>query len=80
MEVAMTEVQDREVYYSLKTIEKLYDIPINTLRTWVRQRRIPYSKIGKLVRVRRSDIEAQFKPVEPFDVGAIVRDLRKGKR
>ena len=30
----------------------------STIRAWVCQRRIPYAKIGRLVRIRRSDAEA----------------------
>ena len=68
-------------YYSLKTISTLYDIPLNTLRTWVRQRRIPYSKIGKLVRVRPEDIEALVKEIKPLDVSPErIQELRKGKK
>lgn len=30
----------------------------STIRAWVCQRRIPYVKLGRLVRIRRSDAEA----------------------
>ena len=30
----------------------------STIRAWVLKRRIPFVKVGRLVRVRRSDVEA----------------------
>jgi excisionase family DNA binding protein len=30
----------------------------STLRAWVLRRKIPYVKVGRLVRVRRADVEA----------------------
>ena len=33
-------------------------LKVSTLRDWVLRRRIPYVKVGRLVRVRRSDVEA----------------------
>jgi excisionase family DNA binding protein len=36
----------------------LLRIKVSTLRAWVNQRKIKFAKIGRLVRLRRSDIEA----------------------
>ena len=30
----------------------------STVRAWVLRRKLPYCKVGRLVRIRRSDIEA----------------------
>jgi len=30
----------------------------STLRAWVLRRRIPYVKVGRLVRIRRADVES----------------------
>jgi excisionase family DNA binding protein len=35
----------------------LLRLKTSTLRAWVLRRKIPYVKVGRLVRVRRSDIE-----------------------
>ena len=35
----------------------LLRLKVSTLRAWVLRRRIPYVKVGRLVRVRRADIE-----------------------
>ena len=35
---------------SIKTLSSLLEIPERTIRTWVYKRKIPYYKIGKLVR------------------------------
>lgn len=32
-------------------------LKVSTLRAWLLRRRIPYVKVGRLVRFRRSDIE-----------------------
>lgn len=36
----------------------LLRLKISTIRAWVCQRKIPYVKLGRLVRIRRSDAEA----------------------
>jgi excisionase family DNA binding protein len=30
----------------------------STVRSWILTRRIPYAKLGRLVRIRRADVEA----------------------
>ena len=32
-------------------------IKVSTLRAWLLRRRIPYCKVGRLVRIRRADVE-----------------------
>jgi excisionase family DNA binding protein len=34
---------------------------VSTIRAWVCQRKIPYVKVGRLVRILRSDVEALIK-------------------
>ena len=36
----------------------LLRLRVSTLRAWVLRRRIPYVKVGRLVRLRRSDVES----------------------
>jgi excisionase family DNA binding protein len=36
----------------------LLRLKTSTLRAWVLRRKIPYVKVGRLVRVRRADVEA----------------------
>jgi excisionase family DNA binding protein len=36
----------------------LLRLKVSTIRAWICQRRIPYVKLGRLVRIRRSDLEA----------------------
>jgi excisionase family DNA binding protein len=36
----------------------LLRVKISTIRSWVCQRKIPYVKLGRLVRIRRRDAEA----------------------
>ena len=35
----------------------LLRLKVSTLRAWVLRRRIPYVKVGRLVRIRRCDVE-----------------------
>ena len=51
-------IEDKDIYLSLKQIERIYDISVETLRTWIRSRKIRFTKIGNLVRIRKSDIES----------------------
>jgi excisionase family DNA binding protein len=37
----------------------------NTVRAWVRLRRIRYVKVGRSVRFRRADLDAMVRTVEP---------------
>jgi excisionase family DNA binding protein len=36
----------------------LLTLKVSTIRAWVYQHRIPYVKLGRLVRIRRSDLDA----------------------
>jgi len=49
-----------EKYYSIKSMSQQYDIPECTLRTWVHRGRLPYVKIGKLVRIPESGIREKM--------------------
>lgn len=33
-------------------------LKVSTLRDWILKRRLPYVKVGRLIRIRRSDLEA----------------------
>lgn len=39
-------------------VEKLLQVKKSTLRSWVFSKRIPFIKVGRLVRFKQSDIEA----------------------
>lgn len=43
---------------TLAEASEMLRLRISTLRAWVLRRRIPYVKVGRLVRVRRADVEA----------------------
>lgn len=43
---------------TLPEASSLLRLKTSTLRAWVLRRKIPYLKIGRLVRVRRADVEA----------------------
>jgi len=36
---------------------RLLDISINTMRQWLSQRRLPFLKVGRLTKLRPSDVE-----------------------
>ncbi len=43
---------------TLPEAASLLRLRVSTLRAWILQRRIPYVKVGRLVRLRRADVEA----------------------
>ena len=43
---------------TLPEAASLLRLKTSTLRAWVLRRRIPYVKVGRLVRLRRSDVES----------------------
>lgn len=45
---------------SVKTLGALLDVPEKTIRTWIYQRRVPYHKIGALVRFKLKEIRAWY--------------------
>jgi excisionase family DNA binding protein len=49
-------------------------VKVSTMRAWTCQRRIPFVKVGRLVRIRRTDAEAYITSrtvkAEPACVGA----------
>jgi excisionase family DNA binding protein len=56
-------------FVSIKTLSILLDIPERTLRTWVYKRKIPYYKVGKLVRFDLSKIRTwtMANPIKPLE-------------
>lgn len=50
----------------------------STVRAWVSQKRIPYVKLGRLVRIRRSDAEALIQssivPMEKPELAGVEHD------
>jgi excisionase family DNA binding protein len=36
----------------------LLRLKTSTMRAWILRRRLPYCKVGRLVRIRRTDVEA----------------------
>lgn len=55
-------------FLGVKELAEYLGIPINTLRSWVWLRKIPYVKLGKIVKFDLRDIEEWIKErkVEPF--------------
>jgi excisionase family DNA binding protein len=47
-----------EEYVSIKTAARMFDIPENTLRAWLKQGRLKRHKIGGCVRVKVSELLA----------------------
>ena len=46
---------------SIKDVASLLRVQESTLRAWVFQRRIPFVRLGRLVRFRQSEIERWVK-------------------
>ena len=45
---------------SVQTLSRLLDVKEKTIREWVLKRKIPYHKLGKLVRFHLSEIRAWY--------------------
>jgi excisionase family DNA binding protein len=43
---------------TLPEASALLRLELSTLRAWVLRRKIPYCKVGRLVRIRRADVDA----------------------
>lgn len=43
---------------TLSEVADKLSLKVSTLRAWVLRRRIPYVKLGRLIRIRRADVEA----------------------
>lgn len=75
-----------EPLISCKNLAKMLDCSERTVRSWVLERRIPYHKIGKLVRFRGPEVRALIESgrVDPMVVGVlpserIDADVKKGE-
>lgn len=55
-------------FLGVKDLAEHLGVPINTLRSWVWMRRIPYIKLGRTVKFDLQDIEEWIRDrkVEPF--------------
>jgi len=58
-------------YLSVKTASEIFDISQNTLRSWIRDRKVPVYKFrnGKksIVRLKKKDIENMFERLESIE-------------
>lgn len=43
---------------TLPETASLLRLKVSTLRAWILRRKLPYCKVGRLVRIRRADVEA----------------------
>ena len=50
-----------EELISIPTLSHMLDVPVKTIRKWVWQRKIPYHKLGKLVRFDVREIRAWYR-------------------
>ncbi len=48
-------------FIGVEDLAKYLDVSINTLRSWVWQRQIPYFKVGRLVRFDMQEVENWLK-------------------
>jgi len=55
-------------FFGVRELAKYLDIPVGTLRSWVWMRKIPYVKLGKIVKFDFRDIDEWIKErrVEPY--------------
>jgi len=53
----------------IETVSKQLGISVNTVYAWICQKRIPYVKIGRLVKFDQRDIDAwvESRKIKPFE-------------
>ena len=58
-------------YQGIKEISQYLGVTVNTLYSWVCQKRIPYIKVGRLVRFDMDRIQKwlELNTVEPYNEG-----------
>ena len=56
-------------FIGIKECAEYLDVGINTIRTWVWQRKIPFVKMGRLIKFDLKELEAWIKKrrVEPIE-------------
>ena len=70
-----------EPYLSVANAAKLADLAPNTIRTWIRDGRLPAHRAGRVLRVRRSELESFLAVAPPkhkkVDIAARARQIAK---
>ena len=62
---------DSEPLITIVEAGAILRLRVSTLRAWILRRKIPYVKVGRLVRLRRADVEKLIESsVVPADVEA----------
>ena len=60
---------------TLAEAAKLLRLKPSTIRAWILRRKLPYCKVGRLVRIRRADVEA-FISENIVPVRAVAAEVR----
>jgi excisionase family DNA binding protein len=63
-----SQMTPRQRFLGVKDLAEYLGVPINTLRSWVWMRKIPYIKLGRIVKFDLRDIDEWIRErkVEPF--------------
>lgn len=66
--MAIIKVVEKKIFIGIKELSEYLDIKANTLYSWVSMRKIPYIKMGRLVRFDLKEIDKWIdkKRVEVF--------------
>ena len=51
-------------FYNVREIAAIYGLKESSIRTWVRDKTVPYYKIGGAIRFKREDIEKKIESKE----------------
>jgi len=63
----MNEAESKRILISTDELAERWGISINTVRAWVCQRRIPYHKVGRLVKFHIGSLEGEWLKVRRID-------------
>ena len=50
-----------ERYVSTREVAKIYDVKVSTVTRWIREGKIPAYKLGKLYRMKLSELPKEIK-------------------
>jgi excisionase family DNA binding protein len=72
---------DSDQWLTLKDVSRLCHVTVITARTWIANGRLPACRVGpKMIRVRRSDVDALMSPMPTTWLGVTMQsqyDIRR---
>ncbi len=65
------------VYLSVVKAAEVADVAPGTIRAWIRKRRLPARRAGRVLRIRREDLDAFLERCARGDLAARAEEIRR---